>query len=110
MTYKPTLILLALAVAALFPTATLAREPNVVHIKTLAEISGLRNREARMLFAAARSSYAEYRYTFDRVERKFIAAVGRERYEQLQAGLPVQFDRIVDGKRVVTLVQLDPSS
>jgi len=109
MTYKPTLILLALAIAA-FPATTLAREPNVVHIKTLAEISGLRNRQVSMLFAPARTSYAEYRYTFDRVERKFIVAVGRERYQQLQAGLPVQFDRIVDGKRVVTLVQLDPSS
>ena len=106
---KLTLIALALAVSA-FPNISMAGDPNIVHIKTLAEISGLRDREARMLFAAARSSYPEYHYTFDRVERRFIAAVGRERYEQLQAGLPVQFERIVDGKRVVTLVQLRPSS
>ena len=106
---KLTLIALALAVSA-FPNISMAGDPNIVHIKTLAEISGLRNREARMLFAAARSSYPEYRYTFDRVERRFIAAVGEERYRQLQAGAPVKFDRMVGGRRVVRVVQLETST
>jgi len=109
MTRKLTFIALALAVSA-FPNISMAREANVVHLQTLSEVSGIRIRQVRMLFAAARSSYAEYRYTFDRVERRFIDAVGEERYRQLQAGAPVTFDRMVDGRRVVTVVQLDPST
>lgn len=108
---KLTLIALALAACAV-PSISMARGPQaqVIHIDELAQMSGLRLREARMLFAAARSSYPEYHYTFDRVERRFIAAMGRERYELLQAGLPVEIERTVDGRRVTMLVRLDPAS
>lgn len=106
-----TLIALALAVGA-FPSLSMARGPQVrvVHIDELAQMSGLRLRETRMLFAAARTSYPEYRYTFDRVERRFIDAMGRGFYEQLQAGLPAKLEQTVDGRRVTMLVRLDPTS
>lgn len=108
---KLTLIALALAACAI-PNISMAHGPQVrvVHIDELAQMSGLRLRETRMLFAAARSSYPEYRYTFDRVERRFIDAMGRGFYEQLQAGLPAKLERTVDGRRVTMLVRLDPTS
>ncbi|HVI58084.1 MAG TPA: hypothetical protein VM619_04310 [Luteimonas sp.] len=106
---KLTLIALALAACAV-PNISMAGGPQVIHIDELAQMSGLRLRETRMLFAAARSSYPEYHYTFDRVERRFIAAMGRERYELLQAGLPVEIERTIDGRRVTMLVRLDPAS
>lgn len=108
MNRKLTIIALALAVGAI-PNISIAGGSRYVEMETLADISGLRDRQVRMLFADARTSYAEYSFTFDRVERKFIAAVGKERYRDLQAGLPVRFDRIVDGRRVVTIVQLKPT-
>ena len=106
------LIVIAL-VAALgaFPQIAAAQaRSQFVQLKELAEISGLRLRQTRMLFAAARSSYPEYHYTFDRVEARFIKAVGRERYQRLQAGQPVTFERMVDGRPVAVVIQLAPSA
>ena len=105
------IVLVLVAALGAFPHTAAAQPPSqFVQLKTLAEISGLRLRQTRMLFAAARSSYPEYHYTFDRVEARFIEAVGRERYERLQAGQPVTFDRVVDGERVAVVIQLAPSA
>ena len=100
--------LVAVAMTGIQPVQ--AGRSNVVELQMLAEISGLRLRQTKMLFAAARTSYPEYRYTFSRVEQRFIREVGRETYERLQAGLPVTRERVVDGERVTVVLQLDPSA
>src|SRR5690606_28863744 len=97
---------LAVAMCALPQVAPAQARSHHIQLATLADISGLRLRQTRMLFAAARSSYPEYHFTFDRVEARFIRAVGRERYERLQAGLPVSFARVVDGRMATVVIQL----
>lgn len=100
---------LVVALCALPQVAPAQQRSHYIQLATLADISGLRLRQTRMLFAAARTSYPEYRFTFNRVEARFIKAVGRERYERLQAGLPVSFEREVDGRKVAVVIQLAPS-
>lgn len=99
--------LLALVAAA---TPGLAFAGNDIQIKTLADASGLSERQVRMVVGPARTPYAEYRRSYDRVKDQLIEAVGEQRYEELVAGRPVRFERVVDGQLVVTIVQLAPST
>lgn len=107
MTRKSKISLLALA-AILAPGFASAGQ--TVQVRELADAAGLSVRNVRMLLGPARTPYAEYRYTFHKVERQFIAAVGAERYHDLLAGKPVRFERLVDGRRVVFIVQLEPTT
>lgn len=78
-----------------------------IEVKTLADISGLSQRQVRMLLHA-RTPYAESRYAFDRIEAKFVSAVGERQYRQLLAGEPVRFEQQIDGKLVAVVVTLKP--
>lgn len=100
--------LLALALCASASVATAGDRDT--EIETLADASGLTERQVHMLFAPARSSFAEYRYSYDRTRRQFIAAMGEVKYLDLQAGREVIVDRVVDGQRVVSVVRLQPST
>lgn len=78
---------------------------NIVDIKAVAGQSGLTVRNVQMLLGHW-SAFAEYRYTLPRVERTFIETFGADRYHDLMAGEPVQFERWTDdGKRVVFTLQ-----
>jgi len=99
---KSSVALFAL-IAGLSPLAASAGD--VVEVKALAEISGLSQRQVSMLLHA-RTPHAESRYAFERIEEKFVRAVGEEQYRDMLAGKPVRFEREVDGRKVAYVVRL----
>ena len=62
-----------------------------ITVKELADYTGLSERNVAMV-VGARTPYAEYRTSFDRVERQFKRALGEERYNDLMAGRRIQLD------------------
>ena len=74
-----------------------------VTVEQLARETGLSERQVRMV-VGARTSYADYRYTFDRTQRRFREALGADRYRDLIAGRPIPRYRQgdgVDGARIL---------
>lgn len=78
-----TALLAAVGVAIAAPA--LAQEDPIA---LLAQKSGLREREVRML-VGGRTAFAEYRTTYDRCEEKLIKAIGEENYQRLLDGKPI---------------------
>lgn len=74
------------------PTAAADEDP----VKTLAEASGLSERQVRMI-TGDRSAFGEYRISYDRAQRKLKAAIGKANYQRLMSGQPVQ---LPNGKEV----------
>ena len=62
-----------------------------ITVKELADYTGLSERNVAMV-VGARTPYAEYRTSFNRVERQFKRALGEERYNDLMAGRRIQLD------------------
>ena len=60
-----------------------------ITVKELADYTGLSERNVAMV-VGARTPYAEYRTSFDRVERQFKRALGEERYNDLMAGRKIE--------------------
>lgn len=100
------LLSLALAVA---PLTANAGANSALDIQAVADQSGLTVRNVEMLFGHW-SAYAGYRFTLPRVQRTFIETFGEERYRDLMAGKPVQFERMENGRRVVFVLQRQPAT
>ena len=62
-----------------------------ITVKELADYTGLSERNVAMV-VGARTPYAEYRTSFNRVERQFKRALGEDRYNDLMAGRRIQLD------------------
>jgi len=95
------LIMIALLSAIALPVAAQAVDPpqikvvvsanqpaGHVTVAQLANETGLDERQVRMV-VGARTVHANYRYTFDRNQRRFREALGEERYRDLMAGRPI---------------------
>ena len=67
-----------------------------LQIRDLAAATGLSERQVQMV-VGGRTAYAEYRTSYDRVERHFVKALGEERYRELMAGREIVLD---NGNRV----------
>lgn len=82
----------------LAPAASLAAQGAgaPIEVKQLARETGLDVRDVQMVLGA-RTAFAAYRVTYDRVATRFERALGKERYRDLMAGREVSFD---DGVRV----------
>ncbi|GAB3096922.1 hypothetical protein [Lysobacter terrae] len=82
----------------LAPAASMAAQHGgaAIEVKQLARETGLDVRDVQMVLGA-RTAFAAYRVTYDRVATRFERAVGKERYRDLMAGREVTFD---DGVRV----------
>lgn len=104
-----TLLALSLGLSPSLVSAGEQASGDNIGVKTLAEISGLSQRQVCMLLHA-RTPYAESRYAFDRIEAKFVNAIGERQYRQLLAGEPVRFERQIDGRPVAVIVALKPNS
>lgn len=74
---------IALAVVAIAMTPPVLANDNPV--EELARQSGLSERRVQMLLGN-RTSFAEYRYTYDRSLERLLATVGDENYRRLIAG------------------------
>lgn len=61
-------------------------------IERLADHTGLSERKVQMILGA-RSSYAEYPYTYQRSLEKFRAALGEENYRRVMNGETVMLER-----------------
>jgi hypothetical protein len=70
-------------------------------IRDLASTTGLSERQVQMVLGG-RTAYAEYRTSYDRVERHFIEALGEDRYRDLMAGREIVLD---NGARFALLVK-----
>lgn len=68
-----------LAMATAFSANALASEDI---IGALSEETGLTERQVKMV-VGPRSSHAAYLASYDQVQRRFVATVGQERYQQL---------------------------
>lgn len=80
----------------LAPAASLAAQGAPIEVKELARETGLHVRDVQMVLGA-RTAFAAYRVTYDRVATRFERALGKERYRDLMAGREVSFD---DGVRI----------
>ena len=67
------------------PHRSTANSPDIVYIEDLAAASGLHPRQVQMVLGAS-TAFSQYKATHARVERRFIAAVGQARYDDLLAG------------------------
>ena len=76
---------------ALALTPGLALAGSSLQIRDLAAVTGLSERQVQMV-VGARTAYAEYRTSYDRVEARFIKALGEERYRDLMAGHEIVLD------------------
>lgn len=75
---------IGIAAALALPVATnAAGREGTSSITLLAQASGLSERQVQMVLGN-RTSYAEYRISYDRVDRKFRDAVGPEIYRNLK--------------------------
>ena len=88
-----------LALALTIPGLALAGSP--VTIRDLASTTGLSERQVQMVLGG-RTAYAEYRTSYNRVERTFINALGEDRYRDLMAGREIELD---NGARFALLVK-----
>ena len=78
-------LLLAAASAPVFAVGPSAQ------VRTLAAATGLSEREVQMVLGA-RTAFPEYRTSYDRVEQRFIKALGEQRYDDLMAGRDITLD------------------
>ena len=60
-------------------------------IRDVAAATGLTERQVQMVIGA-HTAYAEYRTSYDWARRRFVQALGQERYEQLMAGREIVLD------------------
>lgn len=75
---------IGIAAAMALPVAgTAVAQEGVDSIALLAQASGLSERQVQMMLGN-RTSYAEYRISYDRVDRKFREAVGPEIYRDFK--------------------------
>jgi hypothetical protein len=63
----------------------------VAQISDLAQMTGLSERQVQMV-VGAHTAYAEYLTQYDSSRRRFIKALGTERYEDLMAGREIVLD------------------
>jgi hypothetical protein len=76
---------------ALALTPGLALAGPSLQIRDLAAATGLSERQVQMV-VGARTAFAEYRTSYDRIERHFVKALGEERYRDLMAGREIVLD------------------
>jgi hypothetical protein len=76
---------------ALALTPGLALAGSSLQIRDLAAATGLSERQVQMV-VGGRTAYAEYRTSYDRVEKRFVKALGEERYRDLMAGREIMLD------------------
>ena len=88
MNRKLTTGLLLLVAAA--PSVAFAARP-VAKVGDLAAATGLTERQVRML-VGGHTAYAEYRSSYDWARRRFVHALGVQRYDDLMAGRPIRLD------------------
>lgn len=74
-------------------------------IAELSDISGLSERRVQMVLGN-RSSFAEYRYTYDRSVEKFTRAIGKDNYQRLLDGKAIAL-RDANGREVVIQLRRD---
>ena len=72
----------AFVVAALVSTGAAAQDDV---IGALSRETGLSTRDVKMVLGA-RSGYAEYLASYDQTQKRFVRALGKERYRELLAG------------------------
>ena len=72
------------------PGIALAASPPT-KVSEVAGATGLTERQVKMVFGC-HTAYAEYRTSYDRVEARFIKALGEERYRDLMAGREIVLD------------------
>ncbi len=78
--------LLALALA---PCLALAQPPLQIH--DLAAATGLSDRDVQMV-VGAHTAYPQYLTSYDWARRRFVKALGQERYRELMAGRQIVLD------------------
>ena len=88
--------LLALALA---PGLALAGSP--LQIRDLAQATGLNERDVQMVIGA-HTAYPQYLTRYDWARRRFVNALGQERYQDLMAGREITLD---NGIRVAIVVE-----
>ena len=76
---------------ALALTPGVALAGGSLQVRQLSDATGLSERQVQML-VGGRTAYAEYRTSYDRVERRFIQALGEARYRDLMAGREIVLD------------------
>ena len=92
----------ALALAVVFSANATAGEDIV---GALADETGLSKRQVKMV-VGARSGHAAYLASYDQVQRKFVSAIGRERYTELLAGREVKL--LNPGQRLASVTIAQP--
>lgn len=83
-TMKTRIAVMVLALAAMLPAYAGGKD-----IQNLAAYTGMSVRKVKMILGA-RTAYAEYRYTYDRYQSRFVKAIGKANYERLMAGKPIR--------------------
>ncbi len=79
------------------PGLIFAADPSA-QIRDLAAATGLTARQVQMV-VGARTAFPEYRTSYDRVEKRFIKALGEQRYSALMGGHGIVLD---NGDRIAT--------
>jgi hypothetical protein len=77
------------------PCAAFAVAP-VATLSDLASVTGLTERQVKMV-VGAHTAYPEYLRSYDWTRRKFVHALGEQRYDDLMAGREIVLD---DGRRL----------
>ena len=95
--------IIALIVASAF-SAGVAAQDDV--IGALSQETGLSTRDVKMVLGA-RSGYAEYLASYDQTQKRFVRALGKERYRELLAGRRVEL--LQPGQRMA-YVEVKPPS
>jgi hypothetical protein len=75
----------------LAPGAALAGQGAALEIRDLAEATGLQPRQVQMVLGA-RTAFAEYRVSYERVAARFERSLGSQRYHDLMAGREITLD------------------
>ena len=76
---------------ALALTPGLALAGSSLQIRDLAAATGLSERQVQMV-VGGRTAYAEYRTSYNRVEKRFVEALGEGRYRDLMTGREIVLD------------------
>ncbi|WP_119718878.1 hypothetical protein [Cognatilysobacter tabacisoli] len=90
------------ALALCFATPAFAEDP----ISQLADATGLSERKVQMVLGT-RSSFAEYRYTYDRALEQFRDAVGEEQYQRFVAGQPIDLEAVARARATAQSARTD---
>jgi hypothetical protein len=92
---------IALLSLTLAPGIAFAAQGVVLEIRDLAEATGLQPRQVQMVLGA-RTAFAEYRVSYDRVATRFERRLGSQRYHDLMSGREITLD---NGVRVQLAVR-----